>query len=467
MKRIIAAFIVMLVGIAGVLAFAGTAQASTPGDSASNPIVVSDPSEVPEGAVTDGPVKNKETCETTQTWVLTVPGKQEVTHEETRWSKYVPGNEETFHNEYSYLERTRTKTENNDTQYRFPKQVREVVHNSHKEFKYKKENFKTQYHFRKYTETKSQTRTKDKHGNWGPWSAWSEYGPWIAWEPMTHESWQDSNAPLGSPADHADWTDTSANGKTQTHYHRLWQARADGQTRQVSLGFEYSGWTTEVRGAPWIKVDERTVNDPDTYTDWADAGYTDWSNDNTKPTDTNLVRYGDVETREVPNGTYTYGEWSEWTVVESGLLVEPTLPDNTDVHEYKLGPVEKVSNNDATEGYTVYYVDGGNPTLDLTDANWTRFSKDNGPEGWTYVDSRTVTDQEATPDVVTYYAWSDGKKCVTHTPTPTPSTPTPTPSEPLLPHTGAGNTTLWGLTGLMLLITGVAMATLGRKRGSH
>jgi hypothetical protein len=57
-----------------------------------------------------------------------------------------------------------------------------------------------------------------------------------------------------------------------------------------------------------------------------------------------------VETTAVPA---SYGEWSAWTVTQSKLLTEPTVPANTDTHEYRVtGPVQ-VSNNDKTEDTSV------------------------------------------------------------------------------------------------------------------
>ena len=78
-----------------------------------------------------------------------------------------------------------------------------------------------------------------------------------------------------------------------------------------------------------------------------------------------------IETVVVTPERTEYGEWGPWTTRTTGELSEPVLPANTDVHEYRVtGPVE-VSNNDGTD------------------------------------------------DVVTYYAWTDGKECDTDEPTET------------------------------------------------
>lgn len=84
--------------------------------------------------------------------------------------------------------------------------------------------YKTQYHFRKFTRTR--TEVKPDHGPkyWGEWSEWTP------WSPETHTSWEDSDAPLGEPAPHASGVDHGLK------WERQWQARFDGQTRSVKVG---------------------------------------------------------------------------------------------------------------------------------------------------------------------------------------------------------------------------------------
>ena len=78
----------------------------------------------------------------------------------------------------------------------------------------------TQYHFRKFTRTREGTKVKGE-------IVWGNYGPWTAWSPEQHTSWENSDAPLGSPAFHGE----GKNGNV--YWERQWQARFDGQTREV------------------------------------------------------------------------------------------------------------------------------------------------------------------------------------------------------------------------------------------
>lgn len=83
---------------------------------------------------------------------------------------------------------------------------------------------------------------------------WSAWGGWTAWEPETHTSWEDSDAALGQPAYHASGT---TNG---LKWERQWQAQFDGQTRQVENGTstETSDWMTSVpEGDGWTMIDTR------------------------------------------------------------------------------------------------------------------------------------------------------------------------------------------------------------------
>ena len=126
---------------------------------------------------------------------------------------------------------------------------------------------------------------------------WSNFGPWTLWSPLSHVSWKTFDKPsIGEPAFHADGSNDG------TDWYRQWQVRNTGETRQVENGghWEYQwftedpgkgwtktnecrwkvepvaeqtvwfpsedGWTTEVKGEPWIKTDERTVPGADSVT---------------------------------------------------------------------------------------------------------------------------------------------------------------------------------------------------------
>lgn len=327
MKKFIAGLSALVLAGAGVIGLSTSAAAD---DSV---IVVSEKSEAPQGTVWTPGTPDPLTCLVIDLGVHTEPGQthEAVTEDQSRYSKVVKGSEAVL-------------------EYKFQRTVAD---------------YKTQYHFAKFTREKS--KTPDVKGFWqefsptkpktfqgppayptdprGKWSApkysggpqqdasgvfqnaggngswfyrqqavegtWSDWSEWTKWSPEQHTSWQDSADPLGTPQPHA---------STPTFY-REWQARFDGQTREVPNGSheETSDWVTEKPdGEGWVKIDERTA-------------------------------------------------------VEA-------VPDTT-----------------------VYYVTGGTTSDDLTDANWTT---DTPGEPWVLVDERTVTIKEAytDPDVVTHYS---------------------------------------------------------------
>ncbi len=298
---VIALILGLIAALIGTVSMTGAnADTGTPGDSADNPIVVDSLDEIPAEAALSAVLN--EDCSTTTTGVLTVPGNEETSHEEFRYLREVPGQDEVSHVEYLY-EKT-------------------VV------------DYKTQYHFRKFTHTKYKSE-----GTWG------DYGPWTPWVPETHTSWEDSDAPLGVPQFHGQGD----------NWYREWQAMFDGQTRQVENGShqESSGWVTEQLGEPWVLVDTR-----------------------------------------------------------------------------------KVVDSEAVPGYTEYYVLGGEPSLNEADASW--ILAEQAPEGWTQFDERTVSNEDGTDPVTTYYEYNDGVKCDTPEEPPTNTPPVkhnnpPAPKNPGVP----------------------------------
>ena len=92
---------------------------------------------------------------------------------------------------------------------------------------------------------------------------------------------------------------------------QVYSRTTEGQEGEVQT----TDWLTEPpAGDGWVQIDQRTVTDEEAVPD-------------------------------------TYTEWSEWAVTQSGLLTEPSVPANTDVHEWQVtGPVS-VGNGDATEDH--------------------------------------------------------------------------------------------------------------------
>lgn len=445
---VMAVCLTVILGIFMARPSADAVSVGEPGSSPDNPIVVTALDQVPMGAVKTGSTVTD--CATTTTWTLTIPATADSSHQEFRYLRNVPAVQEQSHQEWGSEERTREFRPAQD----------EV---SHLVYSYRKlvTDYKTQYHFSKYTHTKTRTYTQgteavDHWWNWSPnhtegpqnyipdfpvdnptgeprgtwqgphvnggpmqdtfgtfqtgggnspffhrehisdaveggWGPWSDFGPWTQWTPVTHESWEDSDTPLGVPQFHGSGQD----GNTQ--WYREWQARFDGQTRQVENGshFEYSGEITDIRDGVWLLLE----------------GYPKKVVDQTS-----LPEF--------------FGPWSEWTTLDEGLLSEPELPSNTLTHQYRVtGPVTVVD-VEAADGYTEYYVLGGSPSRNMADASWIRAEQ--APEGWTQFDSRTVVDKQGTPAVVTYYSYNDGVKCPPVEPPVPPVTPTP-PVEPPVP----------------------------------
>jgi hypothetical protein len=427
MKKIATAVTLML-GLAFVSTGSASAAEEVPGTSPENPIVVTDPSMVPEGAVEDevSTYDTPEACDTTRSWVYTVPANEETSHEEFKFGRFVQGTEEVSHTEYRFGIDQRTFTPAQDE---VTKQV----------YSYKKsvQDYKTQYHFAKFTRTRTQAPAVD--GFWqnfepnrdqgtfngpptwptdprGTWSAkkynggpqqdasgvfqngsgngswfyrsqgqtfdWSAYGDWTKWSPETHTSWEDSDAPLGSPQFHG--SGTYGDG---TKWERQWQAMFDGQTREVENGshYEYTGETDRVLGEPWImlrgypKTVTVTEAIPASFGPWVFKEFTPWTSVNTLPADPDLQS----------------GEDNFLNLLRIAL----TDPET-----------RTVIDQPATEGYREFFVLYEEPSRNIEDASWVTAEQSPG-EGWTQFDQRTVKHGDGTPEVVTYFAYTDGAEC--------------------------------------------------------
>lgn len=183
---------------------------------------------------------------------------------------------------------------------------------------------------------------------------------------------------------------------------------------------------------------------------WRDAGFDPvWQDTNTAPQAPGPVRGAFIhnnggtwyyttmyeyrstgKTRDKPGtgSPATSGSWSSWSPqlnLNGGWTgVEPSTPP-VKVGSGTYGDLTWNQSRSVVDvpGYTEYYVNGGTPTRDVSLASWVT---NNSIQGWTEFETRSVSNNDATPTVMTYYAWSDNKVCETVTPTPTP-TPTPEP----------------------------------------
>ena len=264
--------------------------------------------------------------------------------------------------------------------------------------------------------------------------SWSDFGPWTLWSPLSHVSWETFNQPsIGGVSFHGEG---SNNG---TDWYRQWQVRNTGETRQVEKGghWEYQwatsdpgagwtkfgdcrwkvepapeqvifykdgAWTTDTPGAPWIKIDERTVSNNDYVAPFieyrkadgsaskdvaeaawfAENAFDGWTVFNTKTvTDApEIPGYREYKTTDGATLVLDEADWftqatfSGWTVLDS----------------------REVVTQEFVPGYTIYDVEGGEPTRELGESNWT--TKDPGAP-WVFVDKRVVTDKAAYDTKVT------------------------------------------------------------------
>lgn len=314
MKKAIAIFIALAFALVSVIGFAASASAA-PGDSVTEPKVLTNPSDVPDGAVEDeiSTYLTDDKCDTTRSWVKTIPATEDVTHyewgTEERTRTVVPGehHEAVTHTEYHFAKFTRTRTRT----YTEGIEATKGQHYSWTGGKRDKNNPPTEI---PPSDNWQANTHKEPHGNvtglhyranskgnasWfyyvegkpavaGSWSDWSDYGPWTKWSPETHTSWELTNVPLGNPALHA------SGGDNKTQWERQWQALFDGQTRSVT--------------------DTEAYDDPSTLSDW-----------------------------------------SEWTLRTQGERSQPVLPDETEVHDYRVtGPELKVDTKGTPETKEYY-----------------------------------------------------------------------------------------------------------------
>lgn len=247
--------------------------------------------------------------------------------------------------------------------------------------------YKTQYKFAKYTRIKTRTYTpgtpavKAQHyslagGAWKSNStpAFPNPGAPFKWVANTHHEPHGNEAkyPPGSTGQHY----TGARGNTNWFYFQPAKAATPGTYGAWSPFSDWTKWTPETHTS-WqdsaTPLGTPQLHGQGTYSDGT-QWYREWQ---ARPTG---------ETRQVQTGTTTvHSDWGPWLLYGTNpYLTEPVLPQNTELKQYrKNGPV-------------------------------------------------VVTDQAATPAVVTYYAWSDGKVCETPTATPTPEPPVTTPEPPIV-----------------------------------
>lgn len=374
MKRITIAILAVLALVLALAGFGSSAGAAdgTPGDSPDNPILVASPDDVPAGAVQTGESTGDD-CSTTTTWTLTVPATDDTTHEEFRYGRFVQAVEEQSHQEWSVDKRTRTI---------------ETV-----------KDYRTEYHFAKFTQTRTKAPASEEV--WANFSPDRQQGPFTgppAFPSDTRGTWHlHSNIPGGHAGPDGVYSTSDAQGRASWFY------------RKNAVESEWSAY------GPWTKWS------PESHTSWETSptplGAPAYHGSGTYADGTKWERQWQAQhdgtTRQVEIGSHEeIGDWSEWTTVSANLLTDPTprVPENTRTVEYRVNGPVKVVDVEHVPGYREFFVLGGDPSRNIEDASWVLAEQAPG-EGWIQFDQRTVSHEDGTPEVVTYYAFNDGVAC--------------------------------------------------------
>lgn len=249
------------------------------------------------------------------------------------------------------------------TEYRFKKWTREIVQNEHTEYRYK-----TRVWVEKYLEVKevdgydfvdggtTTVRGKTVSGHWIKKAGWHEIPATIL-----NIVWG-SDGPPDSVLGNGSVNLSVYGGPSVTVQYKAYKKDFSGWT-------EYGPWSdwssTKVTETDERKVETRTVKDDETYTDWVFVKWTEWGTDFNK-VDTDTRKYTDRESR----------------VVEDELAIQ-------------------------------FYNPKGEPTLDLTEKNWTE--KAPNPIGnWKLVDERDRVIKDAWVEEILHPAvWEE---CVNEEP---------------------------------------------------
>lgn len=436
-----------LLVLAMLIAFlTGTSDAvSDQGASADNPVLVNSPDEVPEGAVEDSAstyTDPNSQCATTRSWVLTQPGTEAVTHEEHKYSKMVPAVEGIAHQQFQKIIRIPGQKELKHTEYIFQRKV-----------------------------------TTQK------------YVPGVGW----HMGWVLDKVyyPKGEePSHYAD----------DPNWQICLERFINGENGEKEyLWHHYEVVREEVPPIPEAYYYQKTpghyaVGNPPAPSDFMPADAVEvgpWVR-----TGVGAIIVIDQPFKAPTIEIRWYDGTPDGTLDKSEATWEPNNPGPGDGWAAN-SLIKYIPENQAA--YPEYYSGNGGTSTNPADATWNQHPPANGP--WTVIDTRTVTEREATPEVVTYYAWSDNLQCEeepptttnplpdvggiddeptppvsvpeteTETPLPAPTPPTevkdetatPDPGASTLPRTGS-NTTNFLMTGLAMAVLGGALVVLGRRR---
>lgn len=383
---------------------------------------------------------------------------REVFHNEQQFKRKNPGQEETFTKYYKY----KKVITNSQPEYRWKQQTREVVPTTVTENRWKRwvegtnevREYRWEAVFKKGKELLGVYVEGDNTWKRGDPNTWYElpehkqperfdgiaptgnvavsvYGGPGSWGSVPYRYGISYTVYYPGPSA-SDWTTDETAPATPSG--SSWGTRISQIKVSATEGhWEYypsaDGWTTETPVGDWQLAESRLVPGPDTYTDWANVDWTDWSASATPPVDTATTRYVNQQERTVklPDTVeyYNDGNWTTDTPGDPWVQIDSKRIGNGDAiapfWEYKTVDGVTTKKSEATwfretsfDGwkqfsqntvldYIEYYVSGGEPTGELGDANWTTDT----PKGWTFVDERKFVIKEAIPPVITSSAVVD------------------------------------------------------------
>ena len=396
--------------LALAVAMVGLAATNAPATSstATTPIVVGSPTEVPAGAVENIPSQYATAgeCDTTRSWTLTVPpsSKQQYRHPLEKRT-YSPGAKEVSHQEYRWPLLKRTYTPGQD----------EV---SHLVYAYKKVTPAVQgikeYEFDKYVQ-----KQKAK------WSGTTYVGPISAGYAGSY-TWRDAGfasvwnttgvAPTAPGPVRGEFIHNSGGTWYFTFFYEYRKISERWKVEPQPEKVELSGERTTTLGSPWVLlpgypkkvVDKAAV--PASFSPWVADGYTSWSKTATAPADPD----GQTGDTNPLNLRMVGSPRQEIKVVDSAAVPASFTPWVFDTFTAWSDSSAAPADPDGQDGET-------NPL------NLRRVSAP--------MEQQTV---EVAAGYTQQYVWSDNKVCATTTtPTPTP-TVTPTDDTEVLPVEASG-----------------------------
>jgi hypothetical protein len=235
-KRLLAgATVTAIEGVGGAsTAVAVQGESDAPaGTSADNPIMVSNVSDVPAGAVEDevSTYLAMSECEDVRSWTVTDVND----HPEYQYSREIPAVQGT--QEYIWsIDVPQSHTENRTRVATYtPGKDGVKGHGETFTSYYQPQADAVKYEYAKFTRTKVGKKDRHgdvNHGDYGPWTLWT------LWTPKTHVSWTDygtdANPPsaLGEPAFHAQ------DNTGHERWYRQWQAQLTGEMK-------WAGWPND------------------------------------------------------------------------------------------------------------------------------------------------------------------------------------------------------------------------------